>query len=215
MGEFGERDGKRMRRVISGVVVVLGSMVAVTPAVGAAIVNDESWTSKAEAVFTSCTASTAVGAHCDAWIVTANKITDADGNKSMLVVAQFDMTNTTNGFTRKLKGSGSARATVTIDSKLAKASSKATVSMLGNCTPIGCTRSNLVVELNLVGTGAIVSDNGLVTTTVGKCRSEQSWDSKTRAATATGKIETTTVTATSVIAAPSMSIYHQDSELTC
>ncbi len=214
MGEFGERDGSCMRRVVGGVVLVLGSMVAATPGAGA-VGEDETWTSKAEAVFTTCTASTAVGAHCDAWTVTATKITDPDGSKSMLVAAQFDMTKTATGFTRKLKGSGSARATVTIDSKLVAASSKATISMLGNCTASGCTRSNLAVELKLVGTGAVMVDGGVVSNPIGTCRSDLSWDSKKRAATATGKIGVTAMTATSVISAPLMSIYHEENEVVC
>lgn len=215
MGEFGERDERRMRRVASGMILVLGSIVAAAPGVGAATATDEVRTSKGEAVFTNCAATTAVGARCDAWTVTATKITDSDGSKSTLVVAQFEMTKTTTGFTRKLMGSGSARATVTMDSKLANASSTATISMLGNCTSAGCTRSNLAVELKMVGTGALAADGDVVSAPAGECRSEMVRHYKNRAATATGKIGATTMKATSVISAPSMSTYHEKHKLIC
>ena len=205
-----------MRRVISAMAATLGSMVAAVPGASAATDHQyESWTSKAEATFSTCVKTTPVGQHCDDWVVTATKITDPDGSKSLLVAAQFDVEITAAGPVRKLKGSGAARTTVAIDSKLAKASAKASVSMLGNCTPAGCTRSSLNVDIKWTGVGAVTTDSGGLIQLAGTCRTETSWDSTARGATAVVKIGTASFLSTSAQAAPSLSTYHEENGVVC
>jgi hypothetical protein len=216
MSEFEKAIGSSMRRFISAMAATVGSMVAVAPGAFAATDHQyEMWTSKAEATFSTCLKTTPVGQHCEDWVVTATKATDPDGSKSLLVVAQFDVEVTAAGPVRKLKGSGAARTTVTIDSKLAKAAAKGTVSMLGNCTSTGCTRSPLVVDVKWTGVGAVTADSDDVIQVAGKCRTETSWESSVRGATATGKIGTTSFVSGSSLVAPVLSIYHEENGVVC
>ncbi len=204
-----------MRRLTSAVLVALafGSVAAVPAASAATDHQYQAWTSKAVAEFSNCSPAAAVGQHCDAWAVTATTITDPDGTKSLLVVAQYGIDITTAGPVRKLFGSGSAKTTVSVDSKLVKAAAKATVSMLGGCTATGCVRSSLVVDVKWVGTGTIATNAGRTVNQIANCRVENSWDTKTRAATVSGKIGASAFVTSSIPAV--LSVYHEENGTIC
>lgn len=205
-----------MRRVVSAVAATVGSMVAAVPGASAATDHQfESWTSKAEATFSTCVKTTQVGEHCEDWVLRATKITDPDGSKSLLVVAQFDVEITAAGPVRKLKGSGAARTAVSMDSKPTSASAKATVSMLGNCTPAGCTRSSIYVDIKWTGVGVTTADSGGSIQDAGTCRVETSWDSRVREATATAKVGVKSFASTAAQKPPSMSVYHEEYGAVC
>lgn len=157
----------------------------------------------ANAIFTTCSGALVPGAHCEAWVVNADKSKGTDGKQSMVTVTIYDVEILDGGFNPVYRGSGSAEGSISVDSKLGKASAKATVPVVVDCTEDGfCTEMSVVVSAQWVAAAGLVKHSETSDDDDGTCKTSRSYKSLNRAATATGTVDGTSYTATNVVQPP-------------
>lgn len=157
----------------------------------------------ANAIFTTCSGALAPGAHCEAWVVNADKSKGTDGKQSLVTVTIYDVEILEGGFSPVYRGSGRAEGTISVESKLGKASAQATVPVAVDCTEDGfCTEQSVVVSAQWVAAAGPVKHSDTSEDDDGTCKTSRSYKSVNRGATATGTVDGTSYTATNLVQPP-------------
>lgn len=192
-----------IKRVLLATGFVAAAVLVPVGVVGAAggSTRYEMSSSGGDVILTTCTAGLAPGAHCEAWVVNASKNKGTDGKSATVSVLLVDVEITDQGFNPIFRGSGVGDATISVDSKLSKASARAQVVVPVDCEEI-CIEEVVDVAIQWTGTGPLRKHSETSDDDDGTCKMSRTYKSTTRSATVVGTINGVAYGATDLVIPP-------------